>query len=71
MPPFDVPTIVVGTPVPQPPRPPCNPETDEECPPPPPPPPPTDVPEPATWLILLAAILGAGWMFRRKDVGAE
>jgi len=42
------------------PIPPCNPETDEDCP--PPPPPPTDVPEPGTLFILLigAAALWLG-----------
>jgi hypothetical protein len=37
-------------------EPPCDPKTDPDCePPPPPPPPPVDVPEPATWLLLIGA----------------
>jgi len=61
IPPFELPGIVVPPTVPPPP--PCNPETNPECPP-PPPPPTDDVPEPATWLLLLIGILSV-WMALR------
>ncbi len=59
MPPFDVPDIIVPPVVT--PTPPCNPKTDPEC----PPPPPDDVPEPATYLVLIVGILGVWLAFRR------
>lgn len=65
IPPYELPGYVFppvspGTTV----NPPCNPETDDECPP-PPPPPPDDVPEPATIFILLVGILGVWLAFGR------
>jgi hypothetical protein len=62
IPPYEVPGYVFppvgpGTTV----KPPCNPETDKEC----PPPPPDDVPEPATIFMLIVGILGASLAFRR------
>ncbi|MBY0423707.1 MAG: PEP-CTERM sorting domain-containing protein [Parvularculaceae bacterium] len=63
------PTLVVGPPITTPPPKPCpNPNPDGTCPKPPcpnpnpdgtcptEPPPPVDVPEPATWLILIAGV---------------
>lgn len=67
VPPYVTPGVIVPPIVT--PTPPCNPKTDKECP--PPPPPPDDVPEPATWLVLIVGILGVFWMFGRpKRAGA-
>lgn len=64
VPPFDNPGFIPTGVAPPPGPPPCDPKKDPECPP-PPPPPPHDVPEPATWLVLIAGLIGVWLVFGR------
>jgi len=67
IPPAYWPGIVVDVPTPAAPEPPCDEKTNPECPPsPPPPPPPSDVPEPATWAIILVGLLASLLLLGRR-----